>query len=115
MIDEVQEYWPESGGEPPSPEEQPLGISNSVFVVHGHNVAVRESVARLLERLELAPINLHEQPNKGRTDLTPVIVPVGESYFAFLSSVETCLSDPDSLSYMPTAFSSFFVITALSI
>jgi hypothetical protein len=38
-----------------------------VFVVHGHNEALKVSVARLLERLELDPIILHEQPNQGRT------------------------------------------------
>lgn len=38
-----------------------------VFLVHGHDEAVRETVARYLERLDLEPIILHEQPNKGRT------------------------------------------------
>jgi predicted nucleotide-binding protein len=38
-----------------------------VFVVHGRNEAVKESVARFLEKLHLHPIILHEQPNKGRT------------------------------------------------
>lgn len=41
--------------------------SNKVFVVHGHNEAIREAVARFLEKLGLEPIILHEQPNKGRT------------------------------------------------
>lgn len=38
-----------------------------VFVVHGRDDALKNSVARLLERLELQPVILHEQPNKGRT------------------------------------------------
>jgi predicted nucleotide-binding protein len=38
-----------------------------VFVVHGRDEAVKESVARFLEKLHLHPIILHEQPNKGRT------------------------------------------------
>ena len=42
-------------------------MSNRVFVVHGHNDALREKVARFLEKLELNVIILHEQPNKGRT------------------------------------------------
>ncbi len=49
---------------------------NSVFVVHGHDQA-RESVARLLERLGLKPIILHEQPDRGRT-----IIEKFESYAA---------------------------------
>jgi len=41
--------------------------SRKVFVVHGHNEAVKESVARFLEKLQLEPVILHEQPNQGRT------------------------------------------------
>ncbi|MBN3755914.1 nucleotide-binding protein [Paraburkholderia sp. Tr-20389] len=38
-----------------------------VFIVHGHHEALRESVARVVERLGLTPTILHEQPNSGRT------------------------------------------------
>lgn len=48
------------------PEREPETDPNSVFVVHG-NDETRERVARLLERLGLKPIILHEQPNQGRT------------------------------------------------
>lgn len=41
--------------------------SRIVFLVHGHDEAMKQSVARFLESLELKPIILHEQPNKGRT------------------------------------------------
>ncbi len=41
--------------------------SDKVFVIHGHDEAARESVARFLENLELEPIILHERSNKGRT------------------------------------------------
>ena len=41
--------------------------SRNVFVVHGHDDAVTASVARFLEKLDLHPIILHEQPNMGRT------------------------------------------------
>ena len=41
--------------------------SRNVFLVHGHDDAMKESVARFLEKLDLRPIILHEQPNKGRT------------------------------------------------
>lgn len=41
--------------------------NNRVFVVHGHDEALREKVARFLERIDLDVIILHEQPNKGRT------------------------------------------------
>jgi len=41
--------------------------SRNIFVVHGHDEAAKQSVARFLEKLGLNPIILHEQPNKGRT------------------------------------------------
>lgn len=41
--------------------------TRDVFVVHGHDTAARESVARFLARLGLNPIILHEQANEGRT------------------------------------------------
>jgi predicted nucleotide-binding protein len=41
--------------------------SRKVFLVHGHDDAVKQSVARFLEKLDLEPIILHEQPNKGQT------------------------------------------------
>lgn len=41
--------------------------SSAVFVVHGHDESLKQAVARMLERLQLTPIILHEQPNRGRT------------------------------------------------
>lgn len=42
-------------------------LKKDVFVVHGHNEGLRESVARFLEKVGLKAIILHEQPNSGRT------------------------------------------------
>ena len=42
-------------------------VTKNIFVVHGHNNEMKESVARCLEKLDLNPIILHEQPSKGRT------------------------------------------------
>jgi len=41
--------------------------SKKVFIVHGHNEGMKQSVARILERIGLEPIILHEQPSKGKT------------------------------------------------
>ena len=41
--------------------------SRRVFLVHGHDEAAKQSVARFLEQLRLEPIVLGEQPNEGRT------------------------------------------------
>jgi predicted nucleotide-binding protein len=48
-------------------DEQGSSMSNSVFLVHGHNQGIKEAVARFLERLSLQVIILHEKPNAGRT------------------------------------------------
>lgn len=47
-------------------------ISNKVFIVHGHDEGARESVARLIERLGLKAVILHEQANQGRTIIEKV-------------------------------------------
>ena len=41
--------------------------AKTVFIVHGHDDAVRETVARFVTKLDLVPIVLHEQANEGRT------------------------------------------------
>lgn len=38
-----------------------------VFIVHGHDELLKESVARCVTKLGLEPVILHEQPNHGRT------------------------------------------------
>jgi predicted nucleotide-binding protein len=41
--------------------------NKKIFIVHGHDNAVRESVARFVEQLGLQPIILHEQVNQNLT------------------------------------------------
>lgn len=41
--------------------------SKEVFIVHGRNSGIKETVAQFLSDLGLKPIILHEMPNKGRT------------------------------------------------
>lgn len=41
--------------------------SSSVFIVHGHDNAICSETARLLSKLQLDPVILHEQPNGGKT------------------------------------------------
>ena len=42
-------------------------VNSKVFIVHGHDEAAKQSAARLVERLGLTPIVLHEQANQGKT------------------------------------------------
>lgn len=44
-----------------------LNATRKVFLVHGHDDAVRHTVARYLEKLEFEVIELMEQPSKGQT------------------------------------------------
>lgn len=45
-------------------------ITKNVFLVHGRDGAVKNEVARFLEKLGLEVVILHERPNKGRTLIT---------------------------------------------
>lgn len=68
-IEEVEEDWPETEQDSDSSNADHIVYrkSNRVFVVHGYDEAAKVTVARFLEKLELEPIVLHEQPNQGRT------------------------------------------------
>ena len=94
MIEEIEEYWEpvtakgvlealstqekEEEEEEEEEEENQTSPSfaaqenertntNEVFVIHGRDNEVKETVARFLERLDLEPIILAEQPGQGRT------------------------------------------------
>jgi len=47
--------------------QSPIRPSNDVFVVHGHDELVKQTVARFLEKLDLKTILLHEQATQGKT------------------------------------------------
>lgn len=62
----------------PGPEPEPIPTTSvkarnagstphKVFLVHGHDEAARETVARFLEKLGIEAVILHEQPSGGRT------------------------------------------------
>ena len=44
-----------------------VSVVNNVFIVHGHNIEVQQTVARTIEKLDLNPIILNELPNRGKT------------------------------------------------
>lgn len=64
FVEDLEES--EGSSESSEPPSQSV-LGNKVFVVHGHDDALREQVARLLERLGLEPVILHEHPDRGRT------------------------------------------------
>ena len=46
---------------------QPTQQSRNIFIVHGHDEAAKQQMARFIEQLELHPIILHEKADKGQT------------------------------------------------
>lgn len=41
--------------------------NNKIFIVHGHDEVMKEKVARMIEKLDLEAVILHEKENQGRT------------------------------------------------
>lgn len=48
-------------------QQADVEYSNRIFIVHGHDEAMKQAVARVLEKLGLEPIILHERASEGRT------------------------------------------------
>ena len=65
MRDEVNEYRTDTPE--PAAEKGNKPATNKVFVVHGRDTGMKDTVSRFLEKLGLAPVVLHEQPNAGKT------------------------------------------------
>jgi predicted nucleotide-binding protein len=69
LQEEIADHDPRTTS-PPVYEIEPQRDLSKVFVVHGHDDATRETVARFIEKLGFEAIILHERPNKGRTIIT---------------------------------------------
>lgn len=67
--------------------------STEIFIVHGHDDAMKLDVARTLEKLDYKPIILHEQPDKGRNILNKLIEESDNCGFAII------LLSPDDYGY----------------
>ena len=69
MIGEIQEYWEDENHASMTPisQDDDSRNTNEIFIVHGRDNETKEMIARFLERLDLKPIILHEQPNQGQT------------------------------------------------
>jgi predicted nucleotide-binding protein len=66
-ITDLQEQVVEQGKDREIALVTPNSDSRKIFVVHGHDQGAKEMVARFLSQLDLEPIILHEQPDRGRT------------------------------------------------
>jgi hypothetical protein len=63
----------EGGANPPFFNSDNGDAGHSVFIVHGHDDGMKNTVARFIAQLGFKPIILHEQLNKGRHILTKFI------------------------------------------
>lgn len=62
------------GGQPDNRLAVPARAkSRRVFVVHGHDHEMKETVARTLQDLDLQPVILHEKPNLGRVIIEKIL------------------------------------------
>ena len=59
-----------------------------VFIVHGHDVEAKVTVARTLEKLGLEPIILHEQADHGRTIIEKLESFMAEAAYAIILYTE---------------------------
>lgn len=92
FIDGILAVVAEDLGEPDAQlTETASKLGRNVFIVHGHDHALKEEAARLLERLELNPVILHEQPNRGETVIEKFERNAGDAGFAIV------LLTPDDL------------------
>jgi predicted nucleotide-binding protein len=64
---------------PRSPE-----FSRRVFVVHGHDAALKNELARMLERLDLQPVILAEQAERGQELLSKLRSHLADVGYAFV-------------------------------
>ena len=69
MIEEIEEYWDdeEEARHSDSPQRDVQAATKRVFLVHGRDDGTRQTVARVIEQLELEAVILEEQPSQGRT------------------------------------------------
>ncbi|NTW17332.1 MAG: nucleotide-binding protein [Syntrophaceae bacterium] len=75
-----------------APSQRTREITGKVFIVHGHDDGVKDSVARFIEKLGFQAVILHEQANEGRT-IIEKFVAHAEADFAVV------LFTPDDMGY----------------
>ena len=70
MIGEIKDYWSDDDqaqNPAPTPQIQKQTSTNQVFIIHGRDAGTLALIARFLESLDLRPVILQEQPDRGRT------------------------------------------------
>lgn len=77
--------------------------NRKVFIVHGHDEAAKQSVARYLTKLELEPVILHEHPSKGRTIIEKLEAHLGDVAYVIVlltpDDIAAPVNSPDNKSH----------------
>lgn len=96
-IQEYEDYEPQGGHDVDhTSADGDSTISRKVFVVHGHDNEMKESVARFLERLDLEAVILHEQASGGDTIIEKFERNADVSYaVVLLSPDDVCVAAKD--------------------
>lgn len=68
-VNELKDYMEELNDENAISEKsnEILQVNNRIFIVHGHNGELKQSIARMIEKMDIEPIILSDKANKGRT------------------------------------------------
>jgi predicted nucleotide-binding protein len=90
LQDQLEEHE-QSASAPFTTRPSDASVRKKIFVVHGHDEAALQAVARFLERIELEPIVLKEQPDRGLTIIEKFVEYAGHAGFAVI------LLTPDDL------------------
>ena len=67
LVEKLQEVIVALSGQPSAKKPLASAPRERVFIIHGHNRELRETIARFVERLGPVVIILDEQPSSGRT------------------------------------------------
>jgi predicted nucleotide-binding protein len=70
--------------EPATKEVTAPAPSKKIFIVHGHNGELKEATARLVQKLNLEPVILHEQVKQGRPIIENFSIHAKASGFAIV-------------------------------
>lgn len=83
--------------------EPAKGAPMGIFIVHGRDEAMRESVARTLEKAGRQVVILHEQANKGRTLIEKFEQHAAETGFAVILLTGDDVGGPSDTELQPRA------------
>lgn len=83
-LDSLGERLEEIGVEANVVLQAPADLERKVFVVHGHDGAAQQAVARYLEKIGFESIILHERANQGRTVIEKIEAEAGVGFAVVL-------------------------------